>query len=235
MSSPSFFPALRTRSSRLRSANPTIAVRATSADARWIASSVRIGSPGNGCRARSTISGATRSICQRDAADVRCARRSAASASVSSPTAAARNMTRSHSMSVKSEATMISAAVSDRRTSAAEFSSRSQARTALDSAYKFTASRAHRREARRRSVGHGVRAEAPRKHWHRRANRESRGLVSQAPEGRRAPRHQSARVRAVRVQQLPLPDPLPERSRPSARDECIRSSGFSARGCLPSS
>src|SRR5271156_4993736 len=100
---------------------------------------------------------------------------------VSSATAAARSMTRSHSMSVKSEPKIISAAPSDRRTSAAEFSSKSQARTALDSAYEFTASRAHRREAQRRFFAHGVRVAAPRNHWHHPENRESGGLVLQAP------------------------------------------------------
>jgi hypothetical protein len=47
---------------------------------------------------------------------------------------------------------------------AAELSSKSQPRTALDSAYKFTASRALRREAQRRCAGRDVRAAAPRTH-----------------------------------------------------------------------
>ncbi len=81
-----------------------------------MASSVRIGSPGNGSRARSTISGAMRRMCQCEAAAARYARRSAASTSVSSPRVTARMNTRSHSIRVRSEATMNSAAANDLRT-----------------------------------------------------------------------------------------------------------------------
>jgi len=222
MSSPSFFPVLRTRSSRLSSFNPTTAVRAVSAEARWIASSVRIGSPGNGCRARSTISAPTRSICQWAAAAVRCARRSAASASVSSPSAAARRSTRSHSISVKSEATMISAAASSRRISAADSSSKSQARTALDSAYKFTASHALRQEARRLGADRGVGAATLGNNSHRLGNRWSGGLASRAPADRPEPSYQSARGWEARILQPLRPGPSPRHFRPSAPDEGIR-------------
>ena len=50
-----------------------------------------MGAPGKGWRARSTMSGPMRRRCQCEAAVARCARRSAASASVRSPTAAARS------------------------------------------------------------------------------------------------------------------------------------------------
>src|SRR5208337_5148947 len=63
-SMPSFLAAFLTRSSRLNRVSPDIALRATSAEARWSASRVLIGSPGKGCRARSTTSGAIRSTCQ---------------------------------------------------------------------------------------------------------------------------------------------------------------------------
>ncbi len=170
-SRPSPFPLLRTRSSKLSNLSPATALRATNTAAKWIASSVRIGSSGKGCRARSTISGAIRRTCQCAAAATRCARRSAASASVNSFNVAARNSTRSHSMSVKSEATIISAAAKWRRTSPAAASSSSQANTALDSAYKFTVSRALHREAVRRCVDLGVDGAVPHTNSHRRGSR----------------------------------------------------------------
>jgi len=62
-----------------------MAERTANADAKWIASSVRMGSAGNGWLARSTISGLTRHKCQWLAAIFKCARRSAAAASSISP------------------------------------------------------------------------------------------------------------------------------------------------------
>jgi hypothetical protein len=207
ISSPSPRPLLRTRSSKLSNLSPATAPRPTITEAKWIASSVRIGSPGNGCCARSTISGETRKTCQCAAAATRCARRSAASASVNSFSVAARNSTRWHSMSVRSEATMISAAARQRRTSVAAGSSSSQASTALDSAYRFTAGHALHREAVRRCAYHGADAAVPRTNSHHRRSLALQDPASRAPAGLPARMSRLGSVREVRLLPLPHPDP----------------------------
>ena len=221
-SSPSFFATLRTRSSMERSRSPATAVRAVMTEARCIASSVRIGSPGNGCRARSTISGAIRSVCQCAAAVVKCARRSAASTSVSSPTAAARMRTRSHSIRVRSEATTISAVASVSRTFRAGSSSRSQARIALDSAYRFTGSRALHPEVDQPSACLVACAAMPCTRLRHRMHRAWQYHVSPKQAVPPARSHQLARVPVARFRQQPDRGRSRARSRRSALPEDIR-------------
>lgn len=190
-----------------------------------MASSVRIGSPGNGSRARSTISGAMRRMCQCEAAAARYARRSAASTSVSSPRVTARMSTRSHSIRVRSEATMNSAAANDLRTSCAELSSKSQARMALDSAYRFTWNRALHPAAARHCVCQDACAAMPctgQRHqvnpaWRDRASPRHAALPEQT--------HRLAHVRAVRTPPRPRPGPSPAHSRLRVQRGDTRSGG----------
>jgi|RhiMetdeSRZDD1v2_1073273.scaffolds.fasta_scaffold23012_9 hypothetical protein len=149
---PSCSPARRIRSSRLRSFTPGTMARTASADAKWIASRARMGSMGNGRLARSTISALSRQMCQCATAAFRCARRSAALASSISPSTTARINTRSHSMSVRSEAVTNSEPLSTSRTRRAPGSPSNHTNTALDSAYTFTGHHAPHREVQRHAA-----------------------------------------------------------------------------------
>jgi hypothetical protein len=164
-----------------------------------MASRVRIGSPANGWRARSTTSGPMRSTVQCDATVASWARRSAASASVSSPKAAARRSSRSHSMSVKSEATTSGSAAKDSRMAVADSSSSSQASTALDSAYRLNGTRAPHPEAERRRACGALCGAIVDTSSHRRRRRGLRVLASRAQAIPEAPTGLTFRALAALV------------------------------------
>ena len=134
----------RMRSSSVSTDNPGTAARAESALAKCSASSVRIGSTGKGCRARSTTSECRRSMCHPAAAADRCPRLLAASASLRDSVCTDRSRARSHSKTVRSEATTRSAPSRALRIASPDFSPSNQASTALDSAYNVTGRRAQR-------------------------------------------------------------------------------------------
>ena len=128
----------RTRSSCVKRRSSGTRLRIARAVAIWIASRVLSGSRGKGRRALSTISPSIANTAQCSAAVERSARLASASASLSSPSATARWRTRSHSIKVKSEVRTNPAAESRSRASFPPSLSSSQARTALDSAYRFS-------------------------------------------------------------------------------------------------
>ena len=213
---PNCFAAERTRSSRVRNARPGTAARATSADARCIASSVRIGAPGKGCLARSTTSPLIRSTFQCAAAVVRCARRSAASASVKSPSRG----TNQHSVALDERQiggdAIISASARRLRTPGPAASSISHARAALDSTYSVTARRAPDRGAVRHGGAAADDAEGAGTIARRRASRRWPGRASPVQPGRLV---WQRRQRPARARSSP-PRSRHDLSREPLRPEC---------------
>jgi hypothetical protein len=124
----------RIRVSRAAISTSGVTDRTTSALARWMASSARTGSSGNGAAARSTSSAAISIIVHSADARVNTPKRRSASAGVAWRVASSRTMARRHSSRVSREATTASALSSARRISSPRDSPSSQPRTALDSA-----------------------------------------------------------------------------------------------------